>query len=68
MRISNFLDADLITTLSEMFVTGSDTISTTLKWMFLYMAKFQNVQKKIHQEIDSVIPKNRLPTLEDKTK
>ena len=59
-------DNDLIITITDFFIAGSDTTAATLKWLFLYMAKYSNIQQKIQKEIDSVVPNDRLPRLEDR--
>ncbi|ODN06219.1 Methyl farnesoate epoxidase, partial [Orchesella cincta] len=45
----------LLITLLDLFMAGGDTTSTTLYWAFLYMILYQNVQKKVQNEIDNVL-------------
>ena len=40
---------------------GSDTTSTSLAWFILYVLLHDEVQKKIHKELDVVMDKDRLP-------
>ena len=44
---------------------GSGTSSIWLTWFFLYMVLFPNVQRKIHDELDEVVGRDRLPNKKD---
>merc|ERR1711936_136773 len=57
---------NLAATLTDLFLAGSETTSTTLTWAILYMVRNPNVQQKVHQEIDSAVGKFKLPSLTDK--
>ncbi|XP_068216738.1 cytochrome P450 2L1-like [Palaemon carinicauda] len=58
--------ADLRFLLFDMFAAGSDTTTSTMKWTIVYMAAFPDVQNKLQEEIDRVLPKGVLATLEDR--
>ncbi|XP_072016839.1 cytochrome P450 2U1-like [Amphiura filiformis] len=51
--------------LNLMFLAGGDPVATTLEWCCLYMTAHPEIQQKIHEEIDSVVGRNRLPLLSD---
>ncbi|XP_072045919.1 cytochrome P450 2J5-like [Amphiura filiformis] len=51
---------------NNVFGAGVETTSTTLRWAFLYMITHPEIQKRIQDEIDSVIGRNRLPRLSDR--
>ncbi len=53
-------------TVANLFVAGTETTATTLRWAVLYMAAFPEIQYRIHQELDSVTGRNHLPRLTDK--
>ncbi|XP_070161816.1 probable cytochrome P450 305a1 [Polyergus mexicanus] len=65
---SVFSDDNLIATLLDFFIAGAKTTTATLDFLFLQIANHQDVQRKLHEEIDAVIGPNRLPTLEDRVK
>ncbi|XP_053393599.1 cytochrome P450 2U1-like [Mercenaria mercenaria] len=39
----------------DLFLAGSETTSTTLDWVFLYMIEFPEVQKKCQEEIENIL-------------
>ncbi|GFU45717.1 cytochrome P450 2J6 [Nephila pilipes] len=47
---------------------GSTTVRATTEWTLLSMAEFQDVQKKVHAEIDEVIGRERTPNWADHIK
>ncbi|XP_076062893.1 cytochrome P450 2L1-like isoform X2 [Oratosquilla oratoria] len=63
---NTFKEKDLVSTLWDLYVAGSDTASNTLRWFILYMAKYPKVQRRAQREIDDVIPRNVQPSWEDK--
>ncbi|RXG70235.1 cytochrome P450 2L1 [Armadillidium vulgare] len=64
----NFTYENLLYSLSDMFTAGSDTTTSSFKWIILYLTKYPEMQKKVHEEIDKALPRNQLPTLLDKDK
>ena len=50
----------------DFFPAGTDTILATLEWIMVYMAKYPQVQSDVQSEIDDVVGRDRLPTLNDR--
>jgi len=53
---------------SDLLVAGSETTATSIHWSLVLLANHPDVQIRLHDEIDSVIPKDRLPSLDDMPK
>jgi cytochrome P450 len=52
--------------LNLLFFAGTETTTTTLRWGLIYMMQHPDVQRKVQQEIDEVVGRERLPTMDDK--
>ncbi|XP_072048699.1 cytochrome P450 2J4-like [Amphiura filiformis] len=55
-------------TVMNLLIAGTETTSNTLRWSVLYMMVYPEIQKRVQQEIDSVVGRDRLPRLSDKDK
>ena len=55
-------------TVLDIFYTGSDTVSSTLGWAFLFAASYPEVQRKVQEELDQLVGRKSLPSLLDKPK
>uniref|UniRef100_A0A2P2I2W4 Cytochrome P450 2L1-like n=1 Tax=Hirondellea gigas TaxID=1518452 RepID=A0A2P2I2W4_9CRUS len=56
----------LLQIVNDLFDAGSDTINTTIKWVVYVLARYPQVTKKIQHEIDEVVPRDRMVSLQDK--
>lgn len=52
---STFDEENLIICVWDLFVAGSETTSTTLRWAFLYMAKYLEIQGESTDQADETI-------------
>ncbi|XP_072167977.1 cytochrome P450 2J4-like [Diadema setosum] len=51
---------------NDLFLAGTETTTTTLKWSMIYMMENPDVQSKVQSELDLVVGRDRLPTLQDR--
>lgn len=65
---SVFTDENLLVTLIDFFIAGVGNTTATLDFFFLQMVNHQEAQRRLHEEIDTVIGSNRVPQLEDRIK
>ncbi|KAB0792145.1 hypothetical protein PPYR_14104 [Photinus pyralis] len=63
---SGFTDEQLLSLCLDLFMAGSETTSNTLGFAVLYMVKYPGVQKRVQEEMDEVVGRNRWPTMNDK--
>ncbi|KAK1164243.1 cytochrome P450 2J2-like [Acipenser oxyrinchus oxyrinchus] len=61
-----FNEENLIFCTLDLFIAGTASTSTTLRWALLYIMKYPEIQEKIQAEIDSMIGQARQPSMEDK--
>ncbi|XP_074642650.1 cytochrome P450 1A1-like [Tubulanus polymorphus] len=61
-----FSDRHLVQTINNGFTAGVDTSTHSLNWLFYFMAKYPEIQDRVHKEINEVIG-NRQPTINDKS-
>uniref|UniRef100_A0A8C3LKL9 Uncharacterized protein n=1 Tax=Chrysolophus pictus TaxID=9089 RepID=A0A8C3LKL9_CHRPC len=62
---NGFNKGNLSLVTSELLAAGLESTSTTLRWAFLFMLLYPEIQSKVHKEIDKVIGRNRPPTMAD---
>lgn len=58
----------LSVTVRDLVGGGMETTSSTLLWLLVALANNQEIQKRLQNEIDSVIARDRFPTLLDQSK
>ncbi|CAJ1073787.1 cytochrome P450 1B1-like [Xyrichtys novacula] len=54
-------------TVADLIGAGLDTISTALHWIVLLLAKHPDIQTILHELIDKVVGRERLPSTEDRS-
>ncbi|XP_013394794.1 cytochrome P450 2U1 [Lingula anatina] len=64
---ANFCENQLLASVVDLFVAGTETTSTTLQWALLLLLVHGDVQEKVHEELDSEIGSRRI-TLSDRSK
>lgn len=51
----SFTEEQLLVLLLDLFLAGSETTGSTLSFIILSLVKHQDVQAKIHAELDAVV-------------
>ncbi|XP_065109227.1 cytochrome P450 2K1-like [Paramisgurnus dabryanus] len=62
---SYFHQDNLLLCVLNLFVAGTDTTGTTLRWGLMIMAKYPHIQDRVQEEIDRVIG-GRQPMVDDR--
>ena len=61
-----FAELQLLKIIGELFVAGTETTATSLRWFSLFMIRHTDVQDKMRKEIYDVIGSSRFPNMADK--
>lgn len=64
--LSHFNMDTLLMTTHNLLFGGTETVGTTLRHAFLILMKYPKVQARVQEEIDRVVGRSRMPTLEDR--
>ncbi|EFN74585.1 Cytochrome P450 18a1 [Camponotus floridanus] len=51
--------------LGDLFSAGMETVKTTLEWAVIFMLHYPKAAKAVQRELDEVVGRARMPTLED---
>ncbi|NXN59776.1 CP2CT protein, partial [Rynchops niger] len=64
---STFHMKNLITSTFDLFIAGTETTSTTVRYGLLLLLKYPKIQEKVQEEIDRVVGRSRKPCVADRT-
>ncbi|XP_009695741.1 PREDICTED: cytochrome P450 2C19-like isoform X3 [Cariama cristata] len=64
---SGFHMKNLITSTFDLFIAGTETTSTTIRYGLLLLLKYPKIQEKVQEEIDRVVGRSRRPCVADRT-
>lgn len=58
-------DEQLVQVIIDLFSAGMETIKTTLQWINVFMLRNPKDMRRVQDELDQVVGRHRLPTIED---
>uniref|UniRef100_A0A4W4FUE1 Cytochrome P450, family 2, subfamily N, polypeptide 13 n=1 Tax=Electrophorus electricus TaxID=8005 RepID=A0A4W4FUE1_ELEEL len=61
-----FTEENLFRCTLDLFAAGTETTTTALRWGFIYLIKYPQIQDKVQAEIDKVIGSSRQPCMADR--
>ncbi|XP_071666245.1 cytochrome P450 2J2-like [Patagioenas fasciata] len=62
-----FQEENLMACAVDLFLAGTETTSTTIRWALLFMAMYPEIQARVQAEINTVIGQGRQPALDDRS-
>ncbi|XP_069489442.1 cytochrome P450 2G1-like [Ambystoma mexicanum] len=65
---TEFFKKNLVVSVLGLFIVGTQTVSTTLRHALLLLGKHAEIAEKVLGEIDRVIGRDRIPSIEDRIK
>ncbi|KAM8853350.1 cytochrome P450 2B11-like [Synchiropus picturatus] len=63
---SEFHHENLVGTVFNLFLAGTETTSSTIRYALNVLIKYPKIQEEMQQEIDSVVGRQRSPFMEDR--
>jgi len=55
-------------TIRDLMAAGMETTATTIRWAIVLLTNHVAVQERLHAEVDSVVGRQTLPTLDDRSR
>ncbi|XP_016430350.1 cytochrome P450 2B4-like isoform X1 [Sinocyclocheilus rhinocerous] len=65
---STFHEDNMVMSVLDLFLAGTDTTATTIRWGLIYLIQNPDVQERCHEEIVRVLGFDRLPSMDDRDK
>ncbi|NXW44501.1 CP1A5 protein, partial [Nyctiprogne leucopyga] len=56
----------IVNLVNDLFGAGFDTVTTALSWSLMYLVTYPDIQKKIQEELDQTIGRERRPRMSDR--
>jgi len=66
--INSLTDEQLAVIGTDLLFPATTTVSSTLNYALVFLLNYPEVQTKMQQEMDTVVGRDRLPTLDDRAR
>ncbi|KAI7794519.1 cytochrome P450, partial [Triplophysa rosa] len=63
---STFHEGNMVMSAVDLFLAGTDTTATTIRWGLIFLMENPEVQERCHEEIVQVLGYDRLPCMDDR--
>ncbi|XP_048121033.1 cytochrome P450 2C15-like [Alosa alosa] len=63
---SEFIYENMTATVLDLFMAGTDSTSSTIRYAFMLLIKHPDIQEHMQKEIESVLGQHRAPQMEDR--
>ena len=67
-KSSSFDVEQMLPLFIDLFVAGSETTATAIRWAIVYILNFPEIKERLQSDIDKVVLTGSLPSLKDKCK
>lgn len=65
-KLDIFNDDNMMWTIGDLFAAGTETTTTTLLWIFLFLLNNPDIEAKVKAQLDEVVGLNRIPRHSDR--
>nr|XP_055045110.1 cytochrome P450 2B4-like isoform X2 [Misgurnus anguillicaudatus] len=65
---STFHEENMVMSAADLFLAGTDTTATTIRWGLIFLMENPDVQEQCHKEIVQVLGYDRLPSMDHRDK
>lgn len=65
---TSYTESQLLAITTDVFMAGTETSSATVSFAIMLMAMHPEIMRKVQEEIDEKVGRERLPCFEDKNK
>ncbi|KAI7794516.1 cytochrome P450, partial [Triplophysa rosa] len=65
---STFHEENMVMSTADLFLAGTDTTATTIRWGLIFLMENPEVQERCHEEIVQVLGYDRQPSMDDRDK
>jgi cytochrome P450 len=58
----------LVMILLDLFSAGAESVANSLDYSLVYMMLHPHIQRKVQEELDAVVGRNRRPSMDDRSR